>query len=277
MIEENLLKEILDDIEKCEEGQKTKDGSKELVNSLMIKYSVLDSDFKKNISVGARAISVGEKDFRRELLGIKAWLEGYIIKNTDSKKTRLQMKIINDIKKLEKHKDMSDEKLEDLHEEIVNYYHSKILDFGKNLYGYNYEHEFFHKDLLGKDSIIANFKAISSKLQAFYDAGCKNGMKHKQEPLVQATFSNQNNSNINVNVTLDIVYENAQKEIDDITTFTGEEIKEIQENLLELKNIVNNNESKRSKWDKAKAIFTFALDKGIDVALAFLPMMNFLK
>ena len=100
MIEENLLKEILDDIEKCEEGQKTKDGSKELVNSLMIKYSVLDSDFKKNISVGARAISVGEKDFRRELLGIKAWLEGYIIKNTDSKKTRLQMKIINDIKKL---------------------------------------------------------------------------------------------------------------------------------------------------------------------------------
>jgi 3-dehydroquinate synthase class II len=35
--------------------------------------------------------------------------------------------------------------------------------------------------------------------------------------------------------------------------------------------------AKEKKWDKAKVIFTFAMDKGIDAALAFLPMMNFLK
>ena len=45
----------------------------------------------------------------------------------------------------------------------------------------------------------------------------------------------------------------------------------------ELRETVASNESKRKKWDKAKAIFTFAMDKGIDGALAFLPMMNFLK
>ncbi|MGO3751516.1 MAG: hypothetical protein ACTJGH_01965 [Peptoniphilaceae bacterium] len=44
-----------------------------------------------------------------------------------------------------------------------------------------------------------------------------------------------------------------------------------------MRKTVASSESKRKKWDKAKVIFTFAMDKGIDIALAFLPMMNFLK
>lgn len=210
MIEGNLLKEILDDIEKCDKAQNSKNGSSKLAKSLIAKYSVLFPDFEENISTGGKLSTGGEFDFRGELLNIKAKLNGYLIKNSVDAKSKLQIKIIEDVKRVEKYKDMSDQELENLHEEIVNYYQSKILDFGKNLYGYNYEHDFFHKDLIGRDSIIANFKAISSKLQAFYDAGCESEMKYKQEPLVQATFSNQNNSNVNVNLSLDIVYENAQ-------------------------------------------------------------------
>ena len=178
---------------------------------------------------------------------------------------------------MDNYKGMSEEELMDLHEDIVNYYHSKIQGFGKNLYGYNYKDDFYMKDFMGKDSIISNFKAMRSKLQAFYDADCENELQHKQEPLINATFSNQNTNNMNVDVSIDIVYENAQKEIDDNTIFLDEEIEEIQNKLTELKETVASNESRRKKWDKAKAIFTFALDKGIDVALAFLPMMNFLK
>lgn len=277
MIEGNLLKEILDDIEKCDEAQNSKNGSSKLANSLIAKYSVLFPDFNENISTGGKISTGGEFDYRGELLNIKAKLNGYLIKNSVDAKSKLQIKILADMKRMENYESMSDVELENLHDEIVNYYQNKILDFGKNLYGYNYQHGYFNKGLLGRDSITANLKAISSKLQAFYDADCENEKQFKLEPLIQATFSNQNNSNVDVNVSLDIVYENAQKEIDDITTFTNAEIKEIQENLIELKKIINNRESKRSKWDNAKVILTFALDKGIDVALVFLPMMKFLK
>ena len=279
MIEGNLLKEILEDIEECEKAQGSKTGSGKLAKSLIAKYSVLFPNFEENISTGGKMSTGGEFDYRGELINIKEKLNAYLIKNSVDAKTKLKIKILEDIKRMDKCKEMSEDKLMDLHEDIVNYYHSKIQGFGKNLYGYNYKDDFYMKDFIGKESIISNFKAIKSKLQAFYDADCENILENKQESLISATFSNsnQNTSNINVDISIDIVYENAQKEIDNNTTFSNEEIEEIQNKLAELRETVASNESKRKKWDKAKAIFTFAMDKGIDVALAFLPMMNFLK
>ncbi len=277
MIDGNLLKEILKDIEECEKAQESKIGSGKLAKSLIAKYSVLFPNFEENINTGGKISTGGEFDYRGELINIKEKLNGYLIKNSVDAKTKLKIKILEDIKKMEKYKEMSEEELKDLHEDIVNYYHNKIQGFGKNLYGYNYKDDFYIKDFIGKESIIANFKAIKSKLQAFYDADCENELQHRQEPLINATFSNQNANNINVDINIDIVYENAQNEIDNNTTFSDVEIEEIQNKLAELRETIASSESKRKKWDKAKVIFTFAMDKGIDVALAFLPMMNFLK
>lgn len=190
----------------------------------------------------------------------------------------LETKILQDIKRIKDCKKLSHDDLKLFYSEMINYYQPIIKGLGKNLYGYDSENDLFYTDyILDDDSFRTNLGAISNKLQSFYDTGCKYENTQNHSPIFQNTVSSQNNNSIDIKINVDMVYQNGEKIIDDITTLSDTEIAEIKTHLSELRNVVKRKGSKREKWNIAKKIFIFALDKGCDVALAFFPMMEFFR
>ena len=79
IVPEELRKEIRDDIIKCESHTEVS-GSESLYGVLVAKYSVLDSDFNKNLSTNGKVTVLGsEFDYRPELKAIAAKLRMWLL------------------------------------------------------------------------------------------------------------------------------------------------------------------------------------------------------
>ena len=72
------------DIESCKNHMQ-KNGSNQLYNELVARYSLLDENFKNNLSSNGKAALVGEEfDYRNELKAIAAKLEMWLLLGTTS-------------------------------------------------------------------------------------------------------------------------------------------------------------------------------------------------
>lgn len=79
-----LKAQIEADIKLCE-SHTERDGSEQLYLELVARYSVIDGDFKNNLSNGGKASTIGvEFDFRPELKAISSKLHMYLITGIDS-------------------------------------------------------------------------------------------------------------------------------------------------------------------------------------------------
>ena len=61
--------------------------------------------------------------------------------------------------------------------------------------------------------------------------------------------------------------------IKNMESLTSEETNKILEIIKELKTIYNSKESRKDKWEKAKKIALWTLDKSVDVAIQILPIL----
>ena len=52
-----------------------------------------------------------------------------------------------------------------------------------------------------------------------------------------------------------------------------DEVDEILSKLSELEEIINSNDRKNQKWNRAKSIIKWVADKGVDVGIAILPLL----
>ena len=68
-------------------------------------------------------------------------------------------------------------------------------------------------------------------------------------------------------MTIDEIREN----IEDNTYLSDFDKNELIEKLNEITELQNSKESKSKKWDKAKKILSFLLDKGADIAIMYIP------
>ena len=74
-----LRKQIENDIALCE-NHTERDGSEQLYSELVARYSVIDADFKNNLSTNGKAATIGmEFDFRPELKAIASKLKMYLM------------------------------------------------------------------------------------------------------------------------------------------------------------------------------------------------------
>lgn len=90
ILSSNLIAEIESDIDECEKLP-TKVGSKELMQSLLAKYSMLIPDFEKNISFGSKVTPLGqEADYRPELKAIAAKLKIILIQNQNKERSLME-------------------------------------------------------------------------------------------------------------------------------------------------------------------------------------------
>ena len=112
-------------------------------------------------------------------------------------------------------------------------------------------------------------KKVSDKLNTFKLMGYS-----EENSMSNITITNTNtNTNTNFLSNINYSFQDARNEISNNSSLNDSEYNEILEKIDALENIVNSSDLKRTKWNKAKEIIKWVLDKGFDVAKVILPLV----
>jgi len=150
----------------------------------------------------------------------------------------------------------------DFHTRILSKYAPIIEGFDKNLHYLMYDSD--------KSCCLANIKIMVEKLELFTAMGYKNIFSEKSP---QTIINNSNTSNIDISIS----FENAKRQVEEMSALTDAEVEEVLKKIDELKEIVDSKDRKTKKWDNAKGIIKWIADKGVDVGLTLLPLLLQIK
>lgn len=124
---------------------------------------------------------------------------------------------------------------------------------------------------------IRDVEIIKSHLEN-YRQNLKHGIKntHKSNQTINV---NNNNSNINTNnIEIEMTIEEIRESIDENTFIGDKEKEELLQKLNEIEKLKKSNESRTKKWNIAKGILSFIIDKGADIAIMYIPhIINAIK
>lgn len=177
-----------------------------------------------------------------------------------------QTMVIEDIKRIEKEIEKgTNESRWELFRELDGKYQVSIKDFYKGMWGSSNSGERLYFPQLKTNSAFVkdNLKMIQAKLQTFRFGA--NATYAEQTPSTQVNVHN----NIGVNITFEQVY----NQIEEMTSLTDEQTREVLDKLSEIKEIVESNGTRKSKWEKIKPTLKWLADKSCDVGIALLPLI----
>ena len=118
---------------------------------------------------------------------------------------------------------------------------------------------------------MENIRTIQGFLKAYRLNNCED---YKFDESVSTginvitNISNNNENTINLQT-----FSEVRNRIENMGSLTDPEIEEILSKVDELEEIVNSTDRKTKKWDKAKEIIKWVADKGVDVAMALIPLL----
>lgn len=119
---------------------------------------------------------------------------------------------------------------------------------------------------------IENVKIIKSKLEYLLNRSDNPDLYNKQNnPGI--TISNVNNNNNTNNINFNMNIEDIKSNIEENTYLSDYDKEELLNKLEEIVKLQKSKDSKSKKWDKAKKILTFLLDKGADIAIMYVPQI----
>lgn len=157
--------------------------------------------------------------------------------------------------------------LQELHLLVDGKYGAYVPDWHIGVYGY-IENVGFNYELIDVESLVHNLKLMRSKLE-----GYAMGFEKRS----QRTYATNNNVNVNVSnsneINISVSFEDVRQQIEDMTSLTDEQTKEILNKITEIEEVVKSNESKKSKWEKVKPVLVWLADKSFDVGMALLPLL----
>ncbi len=166
---------------------------------------------------------------------------------------------------------------QDLYKEITAKYHPYIPKLGDGLYNY---YDGFYDDVKG-ESLYNNLNQVLNKLIAFKATGYPSLIPVRNlsnnSIVLNANYSNQNtnnNSNSNFN---HISFSQVREQLENMTSLPEIEIEGALHKLSELEQIVKSSDRRSKKWENAKEIIKWIADKGVDVGIAFLPLLLQIK
>ena len=133
---------------------------------------------------------------------------------------------------------------------------------------YNLEYGFIY-DYTDINTLKQNLNSMKAKLEGFL-------LFQDDKILTQITPNviNTINNNVSNQISISVAIEEAKDRVEDLTALSKDQIDDINEKLDELKTIVESDEKAVSKWDKAKPIFKYIIDKGLDVAKIVVPLIG---
>ena len=138
-------------------------------------------------------------------------------------------------------------------------------DFNKNIIAY--------ASVPGRETNeIENIKIIKSKLEYLLNRIDNPDLYNKQNNS-GITISNINNNNNTNNINFNMSIEDIKSNIDENTYLSDFDKKELLNKLDEIVELQKSKDNKTKKWNKAKKILKFILDKGADIAIMYIPQI----
>lgn len=183
---------------------------------------------------------------------------------------------INEIANVVNNEKVSFEQLKKLHIKMNGKYQTKIENWGKSMYNWRDRHGFDY-NYIGIESLSENLYTMKSKLEGYlqdYDLKLTESFK-ANKPLIY-NYNNNENNNVNSNkIEMKLDFNIIKETIKNMESLTNEETEETLKRIKELENIYKSNDIRKNKWEKAKKVATWLLDKSVDVAIQILPIRNY--
>ena len=150
---------------------------------------------------------------------------------------------------------------------IIGKYIMDYPDFSKGFHNYVY--------IPGVETNeIENIKIAKGKLEYLLNRVDNPDLYNKPSSSGTTIVNTNNNTNTNTNtVTLNMSIDEIRDNIADNTYLSDDAKKELLDKLDEIIELQKSKESKAKKWNKAKSILSFLLDKGADIAIMYIPQI----
>lgn len=163
----------------------------------------------------------------------------------------------------------TEEELRAYYHQLTTKYHGVYENLGDTLYEYDSNSQSYNPYALEKSSLIYNLESIKNRFEMFINIGLKPSKKEKGD------FINniQTSANAQASSTINLTFKSAMQDIENMTTLSDAQIKDILERINELEKIVSSSEKARTKWGKAKGILNWLSTQGVDVAMKVIPLL----
>lgn len=161
--------------------------------------------------------------------------------------------------------------LEHLHRELDGKYQACIAKWGLSMYGYN-DTFGFNYEFLGESSLRDNLLTMKPKLEAYMQ-----GWNNHSNTIDSSKSTSAVNVTVNNSVSISVSFMETRQKIEGMNALSREQSGEILEKVDELEKIHKEASPRKTKWDKVKPIISFAMDKGVDVAIAILSLIVQMK
>ena len=153
--------------------------------------------------------------------------------------------------------------------ELISKYSAHIAGFGDGLEGYRPSSSQYLTNYQADYELENNIRAIKFKLIAFKNNGYKNTKSMDDNP----HFNVNNTLTANQTQNITISFEEVKQKVKEMTGLSDEETENVLAKIHEIKAIVDQKESKKTKWKKIKPILIWLADKSVDVGCALLPLI----
>lgn len=120
---------------------------------------------------------------------------------------------------------------------------------------------------------IENIKIIKGKLEYMLNRIDNPDLYKDSSKSSGIKISNINNNTNSNSIYLNMSIEDIKENIDENTYLSDAEKSELLKKLDEIVELQKSKETKSKKWDKAKKILSFILDKGADIAIMYIPQI----
>lgn len=153
--------------------------------------------------------------------------------------------------------------------ELISKYSAHIAGFGDGLEGYRSSSNQYTTSYISEYELENNIRAIKFKLIAFENNGYRNSKSMDDNP----HFSVNNTLTANQTQNITISFEEVKQQVKEMTGLSDEETENVLAKIDEIKAIVDQKESKKTKWKKIKPVLIWLADKSVDVGCALLPLI----
>ena len=153
--------------------------------------------------------------------------------------------------------------------ELVSKYSAHIAGLGDGFVGYIPASNRYVFENPDDPDLEDNIRSIKFKLIAFKNNDYRNSKSIDDNPNLHVT----NTLTATQTQTITVSFEEVKRRVKDMTGLSEEETENTLAKIDEIKTIVEQDGSKKTKWQKIKPILIWLADKSVDVGCALLPLI----